>query len=94
MVLQCVHGSRAHEAWGLETPPDFVTFSKKMQVAGFYCRRDVLPREAYRVFNTWMGDPVRVLQLEVGRRLNLLSPLLPSIHLAPAVAKGGGRHRD
>ena len=57
---------RAHEAWGLENPPDFVTFSKKMQVAGFYCKRDVLPSEAYRVFNTWMGDPVRVLQLEVG----------------------------
>ena len=37
-----------------------------MQVAGFYCKRDVLPSEAYRVFNTWMGDPVRVLQLEVG----------------------------
>ena len=24
----------AHEAWGLETPPDAVTFSKKMQIAG------------------------------------------------------------
>ena len=26
----------AHEHWNLETPPDVVTFAKKMQAAGFY----------------------------------------------------------
>ena len=27
----------AHEAWHLPSPPDAVTFSKKMQLAGYYC---------------------------------------------------------
>ena len=26
----------AHEAWDLPDPPDFVTFSKKAQVGGYY----------------------------------------------------------
>jgi hypothetical protein len=30
----------AHEAWKLDHPPDFVTFSKKMQAAGFYHNAD------------------------------------------------------
>eukprot|EP00241_Pyramimonas_parkeae_P001964 CAMPEP_0114246170 /NCGR_PEP_ID=MMETSP0058-20121206/12308_1 /TAXON_ID=36894 /ORGANISM="Pyramimonas parkeae, CCMP726" /LENGTH=483 /DNA_ID=CAMNT_0001359315 /DNA_START=282 /DNA_END=1734 /DNA_ORIENTATION=+ len=54
----------AHEAWDLPSPPDFVTFSKKMQIAGYYCKEKYIPTHAYRVFNTWMGDPVRLLQLE------------------------------
>lgn len=52
----------AHEHWGLETPPDMVTFSKKAQAAGFYYSDDALrPDKPYRQFNTWMGDPVRAL---------------------------------
>lgn len=97
----------AHEAWGLEAPPDAVTFSKKSQVAGFYCTDELVPKArrhgqtttptrpllplsslpvapfrcrremrrrrrpcdrhpqaAYRIFNTWMGDPARLLQFE------------------------------
>ncbi|MFN7145743.1 MAG: aminotransferase class III-fold pyridoxal phosphate-dependent enzyme, partial [Myxococcota bacterium] len=55
----------AHEQWGLEEPPDMVTFSKKMQVGGFYLRESFAPPEAYRIFNTWLGDPLRAAQLEV-----------------------------
>ncbi|KAJ2015806.1 hypothetical protein GGI14_004044 [Coemansia sp. S680] len=51
----------AHEQWGLETPPDMVTFSKKMQTAGFYHTRDMVPDQPYRNFNTWLGDPSRAL---------------------------------
>jgi 4-aminobutyrate aminotransferase/(S)-3-amino-2-methylpropionate transaminase len=54
----------AHEAWRLPRPPDAVTFSKKMQLAGYYSTAELVPRDAYRIFNTWMGDPVRLLQLE------------------------------
>lgn len=54
----------AHEAWQLASPPDAVTFSKKMQLAGYYCTEELVPTDAYRIFNTWMGDPVRLLQLE------------------------------
>ncbi|KAJ1944547.1 hypothetical protein EC988_005959, partial [Linderina pennispora] len=51
----------AHEQWNLQTPPDMVTFSKKMQAAGFYHTRALVPDQAYRNFNTWMGDPSRAL---------------------------------
>ena len=30
----------AHELWNLETPPDFVTFAKKMLTSGFYHNDD------------------------------------------------------
>ena len=41
-----------------------MTFSKKMQLAGYYCTEELVPKAAYRIFNTWMGDPARLLQLE------------------------------
>lgn len=55
----------AHEAWDLPEPPDMVTFSKKMQLGGFFCREELAPLEPLRVFNTWLGDPLRGAQLEV-----------------------------
>eukprot|EP01089_Gocevia_fonbrunei_P015757 TRINITY_DN46_c0_g1_i1.p1 TRINITY_DN46_c0_g1~~TRINITY_DN46_c0_g1_i1.p1 ORF type:complete len:504 (-),score=125.41 TRINITY_DN46_c0_g1_i1:82-1593(-) len=56
----------AHDHWGLgvEDCPDIVTFSKKMQGAGFYHSNYRAP-DAYRNFNTWMGDPVRAKQLKI-----------------------------
>ena len=52
----------AHEHWGLESPPDIVTFSKKAQAAGFYFSDPELrPSKPYRQYNTWMGDPARAL---------------------------------
>jgi 4-aminobutyrate aminotransferase/(S)-3-amino-2-methylpropionate transaminase len=52
----------AHEAWNLPTPPDIVTFSKKFQAAGFYMHPRLRPDQPYRLYNTWMGDPVRAMQ--------------------------------
>lgn len=52
----------AHEAWNLPTPPDMVTFSKKFQAAGFFLSGKLRPTHAYRLYNTWMGDPVRAMQ--------------------------------
>lgn len=52
----------AHDHWNLPTPPDMVTFSKKAQTAGYYFGNPELrPNKPYRQFNTWMGDPARVL---------------------------------
>lgn len=52
----------AHEHWNLLTPPDMVTFSKKFQAAGFYFSDPKLqPKEPYRQFNTWCGDPSKAL---------------------------------
>ncbi|KAI8367624.1 4-aminobutyrate aminotransferase [Radiomyces spectabilis] len=52
----------AHEAWQLPSPPDMVTFSKKFQAAGFYLSSRLRPSQPYRLYNTWMGDPVRAMQ--------------------------------
>ncbi|GAA5975502.1 hypothetical protein JCM5350_002633 [Sporobolomyces pararoseus] len=52
----------AHEKWNLQHPPDFVTFSKKMQAAGFYHAPETRASLPYRNYNTWMGDPIRALQ--------------------------------
>jgi 4-aminobutyrate aminotransferase/(S)-3-amino-2-methylpropionate transaminase len=55
----------AHEAWALDDPPDIVTFSKKWQLGGYYCKEEFFPAEALRIFNTFLGDPIRLAQLEV-----------------------------
>lgn len=55
----------AHQQWGLDDAPDIVTFAKKMQIAGYYCTAEYAPETSYQIFNTWMGDPLRLLQLEV-----------------------------
>lgn len=52
----------AHEHFNLKSPPDLVTFSKKFQSAGYYFHdKDLVPNVAYRQFNTWCGDPARML---------------------------------
>lgn len=67
----------AHEHWGLASPPDMVTFSKKAQAAGFYFHDERLrPNRPFRQFNTWMGDPskailFRTIVQEI-KRLNLV----------------------
>lgn len=55
----------AHEAWGLDEPPDIVTFSKKLQLGGYFCREELHPAEPLRIFNTFLGDPLRLAQLDV-----------------------------
>ncbi|XP_025414317.1 4-aminobutyrate aminotransferase, mitochondrial-like [Sipha flava] len=66
-----------HEHFDLESPPDIVTFSKKMQTGGYYSKPEFLPDLPYRVFNTWMGDPTKIVLLDailkVIKRDNLLS---------------------
>ena len=53
-----------HEHFNLPSPPDVVTFSKKMQLGGYYHTLDLAPPQPFRVFNTWMGDPGKLLILE------------------------------
>ncbi|MCO5549510.1 hypothetical protein L7F22_002982 [Adiantum nelumboides] len=52
----------AHSKWNLQSAPDAVTFSKKLQAAGFYHNLDLKATLPYRNFNTWLGDPTRALQ--------------------------------
>jgi len=70
----------AHEYWELSEedggPPDIVTFAKKMCSSGYYYRNDLRVDEGYRVFNTWCGDPIKLMQTQIVvdtmRRDNLL----------------------
>jgi len=41
-----------------------VTFAKKCQIAGYFSAPKMRPKEGYRVFNTWLGDPAKLLMLE------------------------------
>lgn len=51
----------AHEAWHLEETPDFVCFSKKALLGGYYYKDHFQPSHGYRIFNTWMGDATKLL---------------------------------
>ncbi|XP_060530025.1 4-aminobutyrate aminotransferase, mitochondrial-like isoform X2 [Cylas formicarius] len=53
-----------HEYFDLELPPDIVTFSKKMQLGGFFYTDEFRVGQPFRTFNTWMGDPGKVILLE------------------------------
>ncbi|XP_056001745.1 4-aminobutyrate aminotransferase, mitochondrial-like [Ostrea edulis] len=70
----------AHEHFSLPEPPDIVAFGKKMLTGGFYYRENMRPQEAFRIFNTWVGDPSKMVLLRAvlntireERLLNLVS---------------------
>jgi len=54
----------AHEAWNLPESPDFVCFSKKALLGGYYYKDEFQPAQGYRIFNTWMGDMTKILLLK------------------------------
>ncbi|CAM6001219.1 unnamed protein product [Sphagnum balticum] len=66
----------AHEYWNLPEPPDFVTFAKKMLTGGFFCTPKWKLDEPFRIYNTWMGDPAKLIMLraviDVCERENLV----------------------
>lgn len=52
----------AHEHFNISPAPDMVTFSKKFQSAGYYFHNpEIIPNQPYRQFNTWCGDPARMI---------------------------------
>ncbi|KAG7164117.1 4-aminobutyrate aminotransferase-like, partial [Homarus americanus] len=53
-----------HEHFDFPEAPDIVTFSKKMMTGGYYLKEEFRPRQAYRIYNTWMGDPSKIIMLE------------------------------
>ncbi|XP_045128401.1 4-aminobutyrate aminotransferase, mitochondrial-like [Portunus trituberculatus] len=65
-----------HEHFDLPEAPDVVTFSKKMLTGGYYIKEEFRPPQGYRIYNTWMGDPSKVVMLRevlrVIKRDNLL----------------------
>lgn len=54
----------AVDHFNLSDPPDVITFSKKMLTGGFYNKESFKPDQGYRIFNTWVGDPSKIVLLE------------------------------
>jgi len=54
----------AHEHFNLDSPPDIVTFSKKLMTGGYFYSDELHMDEPYRIFNTWLGDPTKIMLLE------------------------------
>ncbi|CAJ0580431.1 unnamed protein product, partial [Mesorhabditis spiculigera] len=54
----------AHSHWNLDSPPDIVSFSKKLITGGYYYAEHLRIKEPQRIYNTWCGDPTKVLLLE------------------------------
>jgi 4-aminobutyrate aminotransferase/(S)-3-amino-2-methylpropionate transaminase len=50
----------AHEHWNLDTPPDIVTFSKKLQAAGFFHNLQYRPNAVSRlpISYRWLGTDI------------------------------------
>lgn len=70
----------AHEYFNLESPPDIVTFSKKMITGGYFHNIQMRPNLPYRIFNTWMGDPSKVLLLEASLNVIKQNSLLDNVN--------------
>lgn len=70
-----------HEHWELSDPPDIVSFSKRTQVAGYFLKKqsNLRPRESYRIFNTWMGDPAKMLMCKAIMNTILDDKLLENV---------------
>uniref|UniRef100_A0A8C4QMT2 4-aminobutyrate--2-oxoglutarate transaminase n=1 Tax=Eptatretus burgeri TaxID=7764 RepID=A0A8C4QMT2_EPTBU len=79
----------AHEYWNLDSPPDVVTFSKRMLTGGFFFHNEFRPDAAYRIFNTWMGDPPKVLLLHAVLRVIREKHLLDGTRRAGVVLLKG-----
>ncbi|XP_013402888.2 4-aminobutyrate aminotransferase, mitochondrial [Lingula anatina] len=81
----------AHEHWDLPQPPDVVCFSKKMQTGGFYFTEEMKPTSAdsYRIFNTWMGDPTKLLLLREVINVIKSQNLLENVVVAGEHLQGG-----
>uniref|UniRef100_A0A1Q3G538 (S)-3-amino-2-methylpropionate transaminase n=1 Tax=Culex tarsalis TaxID=7177 RepID=A0A1Q3G538_CULTA len=78
-----------HEHFNLDSPPDVVTFSKKMQLGGYYHGAHMKPAQPYRVFNTWMGDPGKLLLLESILKVIKQESLLKNVEKTGAKLKAG-----
>jgi len=53
-----------HEHFDLKDGADIVTYSKKMLAAGIYHKKELAPKHPARIFNTWVGEPSKLVLLE------------------------------
>ena len=52
-----------HQYWSDDKKylPDIITFSKKMQMSGYFCKSEYKTDSPFQTFNTWMGDPFKII---------------------------------
>ncbi|TYZ61468.1 hypothetical protein PybrP1_004676 [[Pythium] brassicae (nom. inval.)] len=79
----------AHEHWGLDDPPEVVTFSKKLQTGGYFAKPELQLREGFRIFNTWMGDPTKMIALQAFLEALAAEHLLENTVITGAFLKDG-----
>ncbi|DAZ97973.1 TPA: hypothetical protein N0F65_005131 [Lagenidium giganteum] len=79
----------AHEHWELTNPPDIVTFSKKLQTGGYYAKAEFRLTEGYRIFNTWMGDPSKMIALQAFLDILERDQLLENTNITGQFLKDG-----
>ncbi|RLN54452.1 hypothetical protein BBJ28_00017410 [Nothophytophthora sp. Chile5] len=79
----------AHEHWELENPPDLVTFSKKLQTGGYFAKEEFRLQEGYRIFNTWMGDPTKMITLQAVLEVVDRDSLLENVNITGEYLKNG-----
>ncbi|XP_061712266.1 4-aminobutyrate aminotransferase, mitochondrial-like [Cydia pomonella] len=79
----------AHEHFNLPSPPDLVTFSKKMLTGGFFTSSEFKPAQGYRIFNTWSGDPGKLILLDQVLRVIEQEQLLSNVQKTGKVLKDG-----
>lgn len=53
-----------HEHFNLDHGADIVSYSKKMLAGGIYHKKDLAPKQGARIFNTWVGEPSKLVLLE------------------------------
>ncbi|XP_026758126.2 4-aminobutyrate aminotransferase, mitochondrial [Galleria mellonella] len=78
-----------YQHFNLPSPPDVLTFSKKMLTGGFYFSNDFKPAQAYRIFNTWMGDPGKLILLERVLKVIKEDNLISLVNKSGKVLKDG-----
>lgn len=81
----------SHEAWNLPQglEPDFVTFSKKLQMGGYFHKSSHRVDSGYRIFNTWMGEEIKALQLMTVLDVIEKDDLLETVRRAGDVLESG-----
>lgn len=60
-----------------------------MQLGGYFHTNDLRPPQAFRVFNTWMGDPGKLILLEMVLNVIKRDNLLKNVTKVGAKLKAG-----
>jgi len=79
----------AYEHFNLPEAPDIVSFSKKMLTGGIYHKKEFRPKQAYRIFNTWVGDPSKLILLDAVLKTIKQEKLLENTQAAGDVLLSG-----